>query len=133
MRSILRYGHYDIGFSAESAQSTSDLISLTLHPPNDLEKPPCKLKYNLEELRDLQSKLVLITGSKADNRTEVDHFLNVSDVDMPANSIFLLLYFYTDLTVHHQNCRYTARFTTSWKCEIYRMDYESEMCSIYSY
>ena len=78
MRSILRYGHYNIGYSAESAQSISDLISLELHPPTNLETPPCKLKYNLDELHDLQSKLVLITGSKADNRTEVDHFLDVS-------------------------------------------------------
>ena len=81
MRSILRYGHCNIGVSAKSARSIGDLISLELHPPNDLEKPLCKLKYNLDELHDLQSKLVLITGSKADNRMEVDHFLDVSDTD----------------------------------------------------
>ena len=39
-----------------------------------------KTFYNLDELRDLESKLVLITGSKAENRTEVDHYLNVSSL-----------------------------------------------------
>ena len=38
-----------------------------------------KHKYTLDELRDLESKLVLITSSNAENRKEVDLFLNVSD------------------------------------------------------
>jgi hypothetical protein len=132
MRSILRYGQYGIGFSDKSAQNIGDLISLELHPPNDLETPPCQLKYNLDELHDLQSKLVLITGSKADNRTEVDHFLDVSDTD-EYYTILLALHLCIDLTVCYQNRRYTVRFTTSWKCKIYWMDYESKMCSVHCY
>ena len=51
-----------------------DLISLKLIVR---DKKLSKISYNLDDLRDLESKLVLITGSKAENRTEVDHYLNV--------------------------------------------------------
>ena len=77
MRNILRYGIYQIGMTGQSklAHSIHDLISVTLIHTNKLL---AKTTYNLDELRDLESKLVLITGSKAANRKEVDHFLNVS-------------------------------------------------------
>ncbi len=77
MRNILRYGIYHIGVTNQSklAQSIHDVISIKLIPK---DKPLTKTTYNLDELRDLESKLVLITGSKAENRTEVDHYLNVS-------------------------------------------------------
>lgn len=42
------------------------------------EKRLPKLKYTLDELRDLESKLVLITSNNAENRKEVDLFLKVS-------------------------------------------------------
>ena len=77
MRNILRYGIYQIGVTNQSklAQNIHDVISVKLIPK---DKPLTKKTYNLDELRDLESKLVLITGSKAANRTEVDHYLNVS-------------------------------------------------------
>ena len=77
MRNILRYGQYHIGTSARSkpVHSIHDLISIKLI---NTDKQLTKSSYNLEDLRDLESKLVLITGSKAENRMEVDHYLNVS-------------------------------------------------------
>ena len=42
------------------------------------EKRLPKHKYTLDELRDLESKLVLITSNNAENRKEVDLFLKVS-------------------------------------------------------
>ena len=79
MRNILKYGCYEIGTSDQSKpeQSIHDLISLKLI---SRDKQLTKTSYNLDELRDLESKLVLITGSKAENRIEVDHYLDVSFV-----------------------------------------------------
>ena len=77
MRNILRFGHYRIGTGTQSkpVHSVHDLISLKLI---NTDKQLPKTFYSLEDLRDLESKLVLITGSKAENRMEVDHYLNVS-------------------------------------------------------
>lgn len=76
MRNILKYGHYQVGICVDSkpVHSIHDLISLKLVA---VDKKVPKTSYNLDDLRDLESKLVLITGSKAENRTEVDHYLNV--------------------------------------------------------
>ena len=80
MRNILRYGIYQVGVASQSKlpQNIHDVIFVKLNPPK--EKLLTKTFYNLDELRDLESKLVLITGSKAANRTEVDHYLNVSSL-----------------------------------------------------
>ena len=77
MRNILRYGIYQIGVASQSKlpQNIHDVIFVKLNPRDKLLT---KTSYNLDELRDLESKLVLITGSKAANRKEVDHYLNVS-------------------------------------------------------
>ena len=77
MRNILQYGRYQVGTTVQSkpVHGIHDLISLKLILR---DKKVSKTLYNLDDLRDLESKLVLITGSKAENRTEVDHYLNVS-------------------------------------------------------
>ena len=76
MRNILKYGRYQVGVTIQSkpVHTIHDLISLKLIVR---DKQLSKTSYNLDDLRDLESKLVLITGSKAENRTEVDHYLNV--------------------------------------------------------
>lgn len=76
MRNILRYGRYHVGVETQSkaVHGIRDIISLKLLT----SEPLPKYSYSLEDLRDLESKLVLITGSKSDDRMEVDHFLNVS-------------------------------------------------------
>ena len=71
------YGCYKIGTVSydKPAHSVHDLISLKLE---NVSQNVEKRIYYLEDLRDLESRLVLITGSQAENRTEVDHYLDVS-------------------------------------------------------
>ena len=80
MRNILRYGMYQVGVASQSKlpQDIHDVIFVKLNFPKDVKV--LKTFYNLDELRDLESKLVLITGSKAEYRPEVDHYLNVSSL-----------------------------------------------------
>lgn len=62
-------------------KSHNEVISLTLKEKKEKsEKRLTKLKFNLEDLRDLESKLVLITGRNAENRKMVDLFVDVSRV-----------------------------------------------------
>ena len=76
MNNILKYGRYIIAGKRDMAMhSIHDVISLTLLPQNG--EKLLKTNYSLDELRDLESKLVLITGSKAENRTSVEQFLDV--------------------------------------------------------
>ena len=76
MEDILAYGCYRIGSTSDQAvQSIHDVIDLRLE---GTERQLPKMRYSLDDLRDLESKLVLITGSKAENRKAVDKFLNVS-------------------------------------------------------
>ena len=76
MNNILKYGYYSIGSSKNKiCHSVHEIISLSLQ---EKDQRLVKKHYNLEELRDLESKLVLITGSKADHRKQVDLFLDVS-------------------------------------------------------
>ncbi len=73
MTNILKYGTCRVG--KQDAQTVHDLICVTL---SQRHQKLVQSKYTLDELRDLESKLVLICGNNADNRAEVDHYLNVS-------------------------------------------------------
>lgn len=75
MKSIFQYGCYTVGSTrAKICRSYYEVICLSLKETKHLTKR----KFNLEELCDLESKLVLITGSKAENRAHVDTFIDVS-------------------------------------------------------
>ena len=76
MKNIKEYGCYTIGSRASGLHSKlSELIYMDLE---QRDKPLPQLKYSLDELRDLESKLVLITGRESEEKEQVDHFLNVS-------------------------------------------------------
>ena len=76
MNNILKYGYYTVGASqSRTVQTIHDVIHLTL---KERDKPLHKKSYSLDELRDLESKLVLITGNKTENKRDVDRFLDVS-------------------------------------------------------
>ena len=76
MRNILAYGWYRVGsHNIQAVYSIQDMIYLKIE---NAGKQLPKTSFSLDDLRDLESKLVLITGSKAENRKEVDQFLNVS-------------------------------------------------------
>ena len=76
MTFILKYGTYRVGLKKRTpGQTVHNLITVTL---TERYQKLIKTKYTLDELRDLESKLVLICGNKAEARAEVDHYLNVS-------------------------------------------------------
>jgi hypothetical protein len=76
MNNIQICGEYAVGGKRDEAMDIiHDVIHLTLTPQPG--KKLLRTSYSLDELRDLESKLVLITGSKAENRAAVDQFLNV--------------------------------------------------------
>ena len=72
MRNILQYGRFTI----ESRQGCNDIHDAVRVDLDD--KKLAKKNFTLDELRDLESKLVLITGSKTEQRKQVDLFLDVS-------------------------------------------------------
>ena len=79
MKNIQEYGCYTIGSQSLGVHSKlSQLIRMDLE---QRDKPLPQLKYSLDELRDLESKLVLITGRESKEKEQVDHFLNVSKVN----------------------------------------------------
>ena len=76
LSNILTYGQYSVGSSSRSTfQSIHDnIICLDL---KEIDKPLPKKHYSLDDLQDLESILVLITGSEDPHRDEVDIFLKV--------------------------------------------------------
>ena len=79
MRSINELGYYEIGSIRKGILSNrSEAIQLQLRKPADNKVTLPQYRYSLDELRDLESKLVLITGPESTERREVDHFLDVS-------------------------------------------------------
>uniref|UniRef100_A0A1X7TEA2 Uncharacterized protein n=1 Tax=Amphimedon queenslandica TaxID=400682 RepID=A0A1X7TEA2_AMPQE len=75
MNNINEYGVYEIGSSKKGILvSRSEGIHLRLRESKHKRIP--KLFYNLDELRDLESKLVLITGTETTERKQVDLFLD---------------------------------------------------------
>ena len=77
MNNIFEYGCYRVGTKRSVVcQNYSEVIHLSL---KERGKRLTKKSYNLEELRDLESKLVLITGSKAEYRAQVDLFVDVRE------------------------------------------------------
>ncbi len=85
MDNILAYGRYRVGVAKrQTVHSIHGIIRLKL---DDCQKQLLKTSYSLDELRDLESKLVLITGSKAENRMRVDQFLNVSNGECPSTTL----------------------------------------------
>jgi hypothetical protein len=73
MNNILAYGCYYVGpkKAPSTCHSIHDIIHLTL---TERDKQLTKYYYSLNELRDLESKLALIVGKNAENRTEVGLF-----------------------------------------------------------
>ena len=112
MRNILKYGRYQVGVTIQSkpVHTIHDLISLKLIVK---DKKLSKISYNLDDLRDLESKLVLITGSKAENRTQVDHYLNVcikSAAYMDNNWCIYLFLFSAEIT-RYQHLRPQIKYS----------------------
>ena len=70
---INEWGEYKVSSSEElPLLFISDAIKLKIHRLNAV-----KQEYSLDDLRDLESKLVLITGKNAAGKEGIDKFLNV--------------------------------------------------------
>ena len=76
MKNINECGSYTIGVNAKVvATQLSSVIKLRL---NTNGRTVQQSSYTLDELRDLESKLVLITGRDSKEKGDVYQFLNVS-------------------------------------------------------
>lgn len=123
MSSILKYGTYTIGSDSQSVVTRlHDIITLKL---NTTDKRITKKQYSFVELQDLESKLVLITGSKAKNRKEVDLFLDVST--MVCNN------YYQVFKVCWINCRASDPLQSSVVCiclnALFKISLPETVCS----
>ena len=77
MKNIKNYGCYTIGSqSLDVHTSLKEVVQLDLERRDD--KPLTQLKYTLDDLRDLESKLVLITSQDSEESGEVDLFMKVN-------------------------------------------------------
>ena len=73
MNACINHGKYRVGQSGDKIfHVMSEVVHLTVEAKHTRV-------YTLDELKDLESKLVLITGSKDEKRQKVDGFLDVSD------------------------------------------------------
>ena len=74
MDNCIMYGQYRVGEGRSTPFSeVNEAVVLTVEAGH-------KRKYTLDQLRDLESKLVLITGSCDSRRERVESFLNVRKV-----------------------------------------------------
>ena len=74
MNNILKFGLYHVE-SKPTSVSVCDVISVEIKTKDT--KRISKRKYTFDELKDLDGRLVLITGNMADNRGLVDMFRDV--------------------------------------------------------
>ena len=87
---INQWGEYKICSSEEiPLLFIGDAIKLTIHRPNAV-----KQEYSLDDLQDLESKLVLITDKHTVGKVETDKFLNV------CMNLYILVY-YLDVYNYH--------------------------------
>lgn len=77
MKNINNLGVYEIGSIRIIRQLTSRTEAICVRLRKS-DKKLSQYKYTLEELRDLESKLVLISGEGSAERKDVDLFLDVS-------------------------------------------------------
>ena len=72
---IIRFGEYKISSSEQKPLVfIGDAIKLKIHRPNAV-----KQDYSLDDLRDLESKLVLITGKDTAEKPKTEKFLYVRE------------------------------------------------------
>ena len=80
LENIQLYGLYSVGVQANGYQcqriqlDIRDVIHLSI-ATDDVSL--VKMEYNLDELRDLESRLILVTSCDAKDRKNVDLFLHV--------------------------------------------------------
>lgn len=79
MNNIMQCGCFVVGSQESQIFKTLHDVVYVVLKAREIDKAIEKSKYTLDELRDLESKLVLITGSKEKHRAQVDTFIDVSN------------------------------------------------------
>ena len=80
MKNIKKYGYYTIGSQKSDVHTKlKDVIRLDLE---EGDKQLTQKRYTLDDLRDLESKLVLITSQESEESREVEFFMKVSELYM---------------------------------------------------
>lgn len=75
---IQSHGQYSVSSAAKRSFSRvqiQDVVQLNILPEDAYA---IKRQYTLDELRDLESRLILVTSQEAKNRKDVDQFIHVS-------------------------------------------------------
>ena len=78
MKKINEYGSYTIGSQKSDVHTKlKDVIRLDLEVR---DRQLTQRRYTLDDLRDLESKLVLITSQESEEGREVELFMKVSEL-----------------------------------------------------
>ena len=97
MKNIKKYGYYTIGSQKSDVHTKlKDVIRLDLE---ERDKQLTQKRYTLDDLRDLESKLVLITSQESEESREVEFFMKVSELYMYVMYYYACLQF-LDLEFH---------------------------------
>ena len=75
-QAINEQGVYRVGCVSEDAGTSME--KLTLDTVIQLKVPSSEKKYTLDDLKDLQSKLMLIAAKASHGKEDVDRFVDVS-------------------------------------------------------
>ena len=90
MKNINEHGSYTVGVKANVVETQlANVIKLRISTSG---RSVQQSSYTLDELRDLESKLVLITGRDSKEKGDVYQFINVSDNTLLWNSGFKCVY-----------------------------------------
>ena len=128
MKTILQHGHYTV--DAQCDGDIGDLIWADV----DMHDTGSK-HINLDELKDIESKLILTTGSKSENRQEVEKFLDVSlyyklyaemQIILPE---FIFLFALLGSAQGFSYCTHSAGTSANRKCEILQLEGSYSMFS----
>lgn len=116
MKNIYEYGSYTIGSNAQVLETRlANVIKLRLRMRGQSGQ---QLSYTLDELRDLESKLVLITGKDSSEKGEVYQFINVSIYtlwnDVHTFRCMKSYFFHLDLPYGLPNFRIINKLATAW-------------------
>ena len=135
MNNIFEYGCYRVGGKRATcmlSSKLSDMISLHFKG-KDIENRLTKTNYNLEELRDLESKLVLITGSNAENRKKVELFINVSIIPSFATNLVLYEILIIGLPFYVADHLHNSRMKFFNSCILFLLPNKKTKCQKYNY
>ena len=88
-KAINEHGVYRVGCVSEDVEKSTE--TLTLDAVIQLKLPTDEKRFTLDDLKDLQSKLMLIAAKASHGKEDVDQFVDVSLVPKFQASLFFFL------------------------------------------